>query len=114
MFVLKNKAVLVTGIGISVGCGIAMPGYAQPTAARGGLEEVTVSARRTEESIQSTPVTITAFSTETLREKAISTPEDLQMSTPGVFLSATGSRQNVIYTIRGQAKSLLGPNSPAV
>jgi len=114
MFVLKNKAVLVTGIGISVGCGIAMPGYTQPTAAHGVLEEITVSARRTEESIQSTPVTITAFSTQTLREKTISTPEDLQLSTPGVFLSGTGSRQNVIYTIRGQAKSLLGPNSPAV
>jgi iron complex outermembrane receptor protein len=114
MYVLKKKAVLVAGIGISVGCVIAMPGYTQPTAAHGVLEEITVSARRTEESIQSTPVTITAFSAQTLREKAISTPEDLQMSTPGVFLSGTGSRQNVIYQIRGQSKSTFGANSPAV
>src|SRR5690606_16918385 len=80
----------------------------------GGLEEIVVTARRSQENIQSTPVTVTAFGAETLREGGISTPEDLQMSTPGVYLSGTGSRQNVIYQIRGQSKSVFGPNSPAV
>lgn len=78
------------------------------------IEEVVITARRSEESQQSTPVTVNAFSAQSLRENSISNPEDLQISTPGVFLSGTGSRQNVIYQIRGQSKSVFGPNSPAV
>jgi iron complex outermembrane recepter protein len=78
------------------------------------LEEITVTARRKEESLQSVPVSITAFTAETLREQSISTTQDLQMSTPGVYLSGSGGNENVVYTIRGQSKALSGPSSPAV
>ncbi|MFA5495928.1 MAG: TonB-dependent receptor [Porticoccaceae bacterium] len=78
------------------------------------LEEVVVTARRSEESLQSTPLTINSISEEQLREKTMSNPEDIQIGTPGVFFSGTASRQNVIYQIRGQAKSVFGTNSPAV
>jgi iron complex outermembrane receptor protein len=78
------------------------------------LEEVIVNARREAESIQSVPVSIVAFNAENLREKSISTTEDIQISTPGVFLSGSGGRQNVIFQIRGQSKALSGPSSPAV
>lgn len=78
------------------------------------LEEITVSARRTEESIQSVPVSVSAFDNAALREASISNPEDLQLSTPGVFLSGAGGRQNVVYQIRGQSKTTFGPSSPAV
>src|SRR5271154_2436332 len=78
------------------------------------LEEITVTARRKEESLQSVPVSITAFTAETLREQSISTTQDLQMSTPGVYLSGSGGNENVVYQIRGQSKALSGPSSPAV
>lgn len=78
------------------------------------LEEVLVQARRVEESIQSVPVSITALDTSALREASISTSEELQMATPGVFLSGSGGRQNVVYQIRGQSKALSGTSSPAV
>ena len=78
------------------------------------LAEVTVTARRKEESIQSVPVSVTAIDAETLRERSISTAEDLQRSTPGTYLSGSGGRENVVYTIRGQSKALSGPSSPAV
>lgn len=76
--------------------------------------DIVVTARRSEESIQSVPVSVTAFSSETLRENSVSTPEDLQLSTPGVYLSGNGGRQNSNFVIRGQSKALSGPSSPAV
>ena len=78
------------------------------------LEEITVTARRKEESLQSVPVSVTAFTAESLRERSISTTQDLQMSTPGVYLSGSGGNENVVYQIRGQSKALSGPSSPAV
>jgi iron complex outermembrane recepter protein len=78
------------------------------------LEEITVTARRKEESLQSVPVSVTAFTAETLREQSIYTTQDLQMSTPGVYLSGSGGNENVVYQIRGQSKALSGPSSPAV
>jgi iron complex outermembrane receptor protein len=80
----------------------------------GVLAEVTVTARRSEESIQSVPVSVTALDAEQLRERSISTPEDLQRSTPGTYLSGSGGRENIVYQIRGQSKALSGPSSPAV
>jgi iron complex outermembrane receptor protein len=78
------------------------------------LEEVTVTARRKEESLQSVPVSVIAISAENLREKSVSTTQDLQMTTPGVYLSGSGGNENVVYQIRGQSKALSGPSSPAV
>jgi iron complex outermembrane receptor protein len=78
------------------------------------LEEITVTARRKEESLQSVPVSVRAFTAESLREQSISTTQDLQMSTPGVYLSGSGGNENVVYQIRGQTKALSGPSSPAV
>jgi iron complex outermembrane receptor protein len=78
------------------------------------LEEVIVSARRNEESIQSVPVSVSALSAEALRESTITTSEDLQYSVPGVHLAGSGGRQNVVYVIRGQSKALSGTTSPAV
>lgn len=78
------------------------------------LEEVLVSARRSEESIQSVPVSVTAFDATSLKESTITSTEDLQYSVPGVHLAGSGGRQNVVYVIRGQSKALSGTTSPAV
>ncbi len=91
---------------------------AQPAApaaeTRVKIDEVQVTARREAESIQSVPVSVVAFGEEQLRQKNISNAEDIQTITPGVFLSGSGGRQNVVYSIRGQSKALSGPSSPAV
>ncbi|HEY3850846.1 MAG TPA: TonB-dependent receptor [Steroidobacteraceae bacterium] len=97
---------------LDAGTGPAAPA---PAAANDtALEEITVTARRKAESLQSVPVSITALSGEDLREQSITTTEDLQMSTPGVYLSGSGGNENVVYQIRGQSKALSGPSSPAV
>jgi iron complex outermembrane receptor protein len=77
------------------------------------LEEVTVTARRTNESIQSVPVSVAAITADTLRERAIRTPTDIQFSVPGVRLS-TSNEDNTRLEIRGQTKALAGPSQPAV
>ncbi|HEY0686568.1 MAG TPA: TonB-dependent receptor [Steroidobacter sp.] len=50
----------------------------------GRLEVIVVTARRREEDVQSTPVTLTAFSGEDLQEKGISDFTRLAQATPGI------------------------------
>jgi iron complex outermembrane receptor protein len=65
--------------------GIGAPAKAQDNQATNvsmAIEEITVTARRREENIQSVPISITAFSAETLREKNITTSRQLAELTP--------------------------------
>jgi iron complex outermembrane receptor protein len=121
--IIQNGALRRTAsiAALITGCLTAPPVAAQTapdkTAAKTAQTDdaaIVVTARRSEESIQSVPVSITAFSGATLRENSVSTPEDIQVNTPGVFLSGSGGRQNANFVIRGQSKALSGPSSPAV
>ncbi|MFA7555031.1 MAG: TonB-dependent receptor [Spongiibacteraceae bacterium] len=123
MYNPNNKSSLFLGksaqLGAQIGLVLMIAGAANAQStdvkeSRAVLEEVIVNARRTEENMQSVPISIVALSGNTLKEKTISSPEDLQVATPGVFLSGSGGRENVIYQIRGQSKALSGPSSPAV
>lgn len=62
----------------------ATPSEAAATKDHGGLEVIVVTARRREEDVQSTPVTLTAFSGEALQEKGISDFTRLAQATPGI------------------------------
>lgn len=77
-------------------------------------EEILVTARRTAERLQATPVSVTAFSAETLRESNIRSTIDLMIKTPGVYLGGSGGRENSVFQIRGQSKARSGFNAPAV
>ncbi|NKI16477.1 TonB-dependent receptor [Spongiibacter sp. KMU-166] len=78
------------------------------------LEEVLVSARRSEEGAQNVPVTVDVLDTDGLREATIVSTTDLQQNVPGIFLGGSGGPQNPLYVIRGQSKGLIGTTSPAV
>jgi iron complex outermembrane recepter protein len=74
---------------------------ARPGAA--GLEEVIVTARKREESLQEVPVAVTAISSEQLREKNIQTAFDLPLHTPGLSVrGGSGTRSSSEFFIRGQ------------
>ncbi len=62
------------------------------------LEEILVTARRRRESLQETPIAVTAFSGEALRERGITNIGELTKSVPSVEI--TESVSNIIY-IRG-------------
>ena len=65
------------------------------------LDEVVVTARRTEENIQDVPVAVTAFSQEGLRQRGIETGTDLQNFTPSLSVVGNTNRNQENYTIRG-------------
>lgn len=64
------------------------------------LEEVIVTARRREESLQETPVAVSAFSAEDLAAAGISTIAELEQSVPGLEFGESGSKTPAIF-IRG-------------
>ena len=56
------------------------------TLERGGIEEIIVTAQKTDENIQDVPIAVTAFSTESLELQQIETFGDLQFNAPNLSL----------------------------
>jgi iron complex outermembrane receptor protein len=70
--------------------------------AGGGLEEITVTARRREESLQDVPIALSAFSAERIVNAGAPDITWLQQSTPNLTLQvARGSNSTLIAFIRG-------------
>jgi iron complex outermembrane receptor protein len=65
------------------------------------LQDIVVTARRTEERAQKVPVSLTAFTQNTIREKGINTATDLQNFTPSLTVLGNVARNQETYTIRG-------------
>jgi len=69
------------------------------------LEDIVVTARRTEERSQDVPVAVSAFSQDSLREKGIQTATDLQNFTPSLTVLGHVSRNQEEFTLRGMGGS---------
>ena len=83
------------------------------TAAR-VLEEITVTARRTEERLEDVPVAVSAFNEAAIEERRIITEYDLQVATPGL-LSRQGMASNYVsWTLRGQSVGSFSYSPPSV
>lgn len=57
------------------------------------LEEVVVSARKRDESLQEVPLAITSFSADDIMRNGITTMEDISARAPGLFYSNMGSQR---------------------
>lgn len=78
------------------------PGQASAdTADENQLSVITVTARRREESLQSVPLTVTAFSAESIATKGIRDFADVVKQTPGIFMDKGFVQQDVRPNIRG-------------
>lgn len=66
-----------------------------------GIEDIVVTARRTEERAQRVPISLTAFTQDTIREKGINTAVDLQNYTPSLTVLGDVARNQQTFTIRG-------------
>jgi len=77
----------------------------------GGLEDIVVTARRTSEAMQTTPVAVTALNNNALLTKQVSEVTDLARATPALSVGTggTGPATIVYLAIRGQAQN--SPNS---
>lgn len=64
-------------------------------------DEILVTARRSEERAQDVPISLTAFSQDTIRAKGINSATDLQNFTPSLTVLGDVARNQETYTIRG-------------
>jgi iron complex outermembrane receptor protein len=100
---------------------VAMPARAQtaqPVAeepqAGVSVSDIIVTARRSGEKLQDVPVAVTAFGSDALAERRISTESDLQIATPGLTVRSAVSSNQINYAIRGQSVDGFSFSSPAV
>src|SRR3546814_5209666 len=80
----------------------------------GSSEEIGVTARRREESAQTVPISLNAFSATRLTEASIQTLSDLTALSPGLRFSAEGGAGNTNVSLRGLSKLPIGEGIPAV
>src|SRR3546814_8347574 len=80
----------------------------------GSSEEIVVTARRREESAQTVPISLNAFSATRLTEASIQTLSDLTALSPGLRFSAEGGAGNTNVSLRGLSKLPIGEGIPAV
>ncbi|HEV7356839.1 MAG TPA: TonB-dependent receptor [Steroidobacteraceae bacterium] len=98
---------------LCVGAGFSAPALSADTATASEssdlMQEITVTARRREESILDTPISITAFSGSALEARGIERTEDLAKMVPNFVYQtspgAGGSSSNAAVFIRGVGQS---------
>ena len=81
----------------------ALPAETEETGVAAVIEEIVVTARKRAESMQDTPVTVTAFSREFLDLYNIDSLESLGEFTPGMLITDSGSQSGGQIAMRGMA-----------
>lgn len=74
------------------------------------LEEIVVTARKREESLQSIPISVTAFTQEEFEQRGITNLQDIGDYTPGLDFAQAFGRKDFRPSIRGQSNILGRPN----
>ena len=93
------------------GCalGAASPSFAQDAAqngaSSGGLEEIIVTARKREESVQSVPVAVMAISEKTIQQRDITSIEKIAAATPNLNVGRASNGSGAQLTMRGIGSS---------
>ena len=101
MLRIKNSTLLSLAIASALGQ-VATSAMAQQ------LEEIVVTARKTEESLQSAPVAVSAFTAKSIEQQGLKTIDDLARYTPGLSFSQAFGRTTDRPVIRGQSNVLAG------
>lgn len=96
----KSHIVRKSLVASAVAVAVSAPALAQDRAT--ALEEVIVTAQKRAESLQDTPISISAFSQDNLEAMGITEVNDIGHYTPNVQISKQpGSNDNMGFTIRG-------------
>lgn len=90
--------------------GAAAPAMAQDAAQDGasnggGLEEIIVTARKREESVQTVPVAVTAISEKTIQQRDITSIEKIAAATPNLSVGRASNGSGAQLTMRGIGSS---------
>ncbi|TDG12149.1 TonB-dependent receptor [Seongchinamella unica] len=102
----RNLKPLAAAIGATLLTGLALPTVAQGDQPRGSaatmLEEVTVTARKREESSQDVPLSVTAFNSDQVEALKIRDLSNMSVGMPNVSLEDSGTVRGVAnFSIRG-------------
>ena len=97
---------LMLGVSTALGFALAAPAFAQnastaPGVAEGGLEEIVVTARRRDESIQDVPTTINAVTGAEIAKLNIRKFEDIATVVPGLSMGSNASGIGANASVRG-------------
>ena len=90
------------------------PVVAQSSQTESKLEEIVVTARRREESLQNVPVSVSAFSAEALERATVQELRSINVLTPGLTFSNEGGGGNATLSLRGIGQIPLGEGTPGV
>jgi iron complex outermembrane receptor protein len=105
------RAAIRLALAATAACSLPVSGpavAAEPGALAGTIEQVTVTARRREESLQDVPVAITALTADQLQEQNVRTLEDMTAYVPNIKVNAGRATTSTINAyIRG-----VGQNDP--
>lgn len=106
---MKRHYMLKLGVAAFAVLGLAGPVYAQDSGDSAGAstsDEIIVTARKREESLQEVPISITAIGQEALTNQSVNELSDLQRQVPGMQIAAgTASPVAAVVTIRGQGQA---------
>jgi iron complex outermembrane recepter protein len=93
-----------TGARVRFGAGLVVSGLLLPLSftaqASSAIEEIVVTAQRTEQSLQEVPIAVTAFSGGMIEDRQIISPSDLQLNAPNVSYTDTNFGGSS-FSIRG-------------
>lgn len=78
------------------------------------IEEVVVTARRKDESLEEVPISISAINGDQLDDRQIRTDSDLQYAVPGLTIRQTQGNNSLTYSIRGQTADTFSGSRSAV
>ena len=110
----RNNAPWAMVVSMGVAALAGQPTFAQSNAAesRGPtLEEVVVTARKREESLQDVPLPVTALSAADIANRQVTSLDDVAKFTPGLVFSKVFGRATERPVIRGLASVLAGTNA---
>ncbi len=86
--------VSVPMLGTTILLASAPPAFTADSVATGGLEEIVVTARKREENVMKTPVSVAALSSEDIAVRGITSFNDLANATPGLNINNANSGRN--------------------
>ena len=78
------------------------------------LEEVIITARRREETLERAPVAVDVLSQEEIIKKGIATDSDLQTAVPGLVVRSSSNGNQINFAIRGQSLDAFSNTKPGV
>ena len=108
--IAKRQAALGIALGVAAALHAAAAQNA-PTSSEGQLEEITVTATRRVESVQSVPISITAISGDALADAGVKETRALVGLTPNLSQQGSFAHTSPSFFIRGVGSTQFNPNA---